>query len=223
MHGGLSPQLTSLKKLKKLTLPIREITPLINDILWSDPVNDPLAFIDGTRGRGCQFGLLATLEFLSRTNLTHIIRGHECVYEGIAMKQDKHCITVFSSSSYSANFNKCGVLSLIGDEIKECIFPARKQITREEAFFFDATGQTAALERKMNVGHQPKILFVPTVSTARRRLSVTAVNKLSSNMKALNTTSIQVLKNPITVAAATARRFSVAKIQQKPLTLSSNF
>ena len=58
MHGGLSPDLTKLKKIESVNRPT-EIpqTGLLCDLLWSDPVEDKKGWIDNNeRGISKLFG-----------------------------------------------------------------------------------------------------------------------------------------------------------------------
>ena len=223
VHGGLSPLFTSLDQLTELSLPISNISPLIEDLLWSDPVDECFAYTDSTRGRGCHFGLIATLNFLSMTKLKAIIRGHECVYNGISRKQDNHCVTVFSSSYYMSTGNKCGVLSLHTDEMTEIHFAPRPQLKREEAYFFEAKAQQSSIEKKFI--HPPKLLSFPQAVAAHRRLSINAVNLHTRNLSMINspvkipTQHPEHLKN--TQSLASGRRFSVLRLQKFPTVSSS--
>lgn len=68
-----------------------------------------------------------------------LIRGHECVSNGIKFMFDQKVVTVFSASYYCGeNINKSGVLMISENgEIEKHIFPGFQYLSRQVAFFFD--------------------------------------------------------------------------------------
>ena len=83
-HGGISPELKSLKDLNKIN---RFKEPpkngLFCDILWSDPIDKESGDLSNNfvfnDQRGCSYvyGAEALSKFLSRNNLLSLIRAHE--------------------------------------------------------------------------------------------------------------------------------------------------
>eukprot|EP00828_Plagiopyla_frontata_P019675 TRINITY_DN2514_c0_g1_i5.p4 TRINITY_DN2514_c0_g1~~TRINITY_DN2514_c0_g1_i5.p4 ORF type:complete len:137 (+),score=19.43 TRINITY_DN2514_c0_g1_i5:300-710(+) len=92
VHGGISPELTSLDEIKKMD---RYKEPpkvgLFCDLLWSDPVdNDDGAcsnIYQMNEVRGCSyfFGLEAINRFLEKNGLLSVIRAHEAQIDGYKM------------------------------------------------------------------------------------------------------------------------------------------
>ena len=140
LHGGLSPDLHTLDDIKSIKIPFNRLnTELVSDILWSDPNRLIAQFMDSARGRGKYFGASVANKFLRANNLTHLIRGHQCVTHGVEFFSE-NVITVFSSSYYNdEEENKAGVL-LINEnmEIVPVSLPAYQQTKRFLASFVDA-------------------------------------------------------------------------------------
>ena len=92
MHGGISPELKSVKDINKIN---RFSEPpkngLFCDMLWSDPVNSESGQQDSVfeynEQRGCSytFGTDAVTKFLKRNKLLAVIRAHEVQLEGYKM------------------------------------------------------------------------------------------------------------------------------------------
>ncbi|KAF9222288.1 Serine/threonine-protein phosphatase 2B catalytic subunit A1 [Gyrodon lividus] len=125
IHGGLSPELHSIKDLRALDR-FREPPThgLMCDILWSDPTED----FGSEKGkdtflhnhvRGCSyfFTYSATCKFLERNNLLSVIRAHEAQDSGFRMYRKAQntgfptLITIFSAPNYLDVYNnKAAVL-----------------------------------------------------------------------------------------------------------------
>ena len=112
VHGGITPKLKSMDDIDKLTLPIETLPPLVDDLLWSDPVDDDIEYIPSTRGVGLAFGPKATEQFLETLHFNLIIRAHQPAMAGVEYKHHSKVITVFSSSNYNDFGNVCGYLTV---------------------------------------------------------------------------------------------------------------
>ena len=115
VHGGLSPLLRTLDDLRSVTMPIRDVdkqSPIINDILWSDP-SDTSGFKRNNRGQGFLFGYDKVHDFLTNNHFKLLVRGHQCTNTGVTLFSSNMGITVFSSSNYCRLLeNKCGVFCM---------------------------------------------------------------------------------------------------------------
>lgn len=115
VHGGLSPLLKSINDLKCVTLPIDDIdecSPIVADMLWSDP-SDTNGFKKNNRGSGFLFGYDTVNDFLTNNKLKLLVRGHQVTSTGVSLFASNLGITVFSSSGYNRILeNKCGVLCM---------------------------------------------------------------------------------------------------------------
>ena len=77
MHGGISPDLTSLEQVKAVKRPLEVGDQgLIFDILWSDPDEDVDGWEDNERGVSYIFGQKIVTKFLKKHDLDLICRAH---------------------------------------------------------------------------------------------------------------------------------------------------
>jgi protein phosphatase len=117
VHGGIGPAVTDVSVIAHVERPLDTFEDeIVVSLVWSDP--NPM--VDGfrespTRGAGYLFGEEVFQQFLERSHLTLLVRGHECVKEGAAMLFNDRLITVFSASNYCGLIgNKAAVLEISG-------------------------------------------------------------------------------------------------------------
>lgn len=141
VHGGISPQITSLKSLLRIKRPIVQYDKddLVCDLVWSDPSSETPDFVRSNRGSGVTFGTTSIQEFFKNTKMRHIIRAHQCVALGIERFDGDHVYTVFSCSNYvDSNGNKCGLLFITpNNQIQSFSLPTIKPLDRASALFVD--------------------------------------------------------------------------------------
>jgi serine/threonine-protein phosphatase 5 len=99
-HGGLSPflRLERIRMINRMN-PSREDADIINDLTWSDPVQQ-YGIFESQRGLGYLFGPDITKDFLKFNNISAIIRSHQYKETGYSDQHDGLCITVFSCPNY---------------------------------------------------------------------------------------------------------------------------
>lgn len=126
VHGGIGPSLYSLDQLEKIERPLNDYNnDMVSALLWSDPSRFGKDFEPSTRGLGYFFGPDALAYFLEKNNLKYLVRGHECVENGIEMQLGRRMLTVFGASNYCGlSPNKSGVLLLKPSDpnFREAIF-----------------------------------------------------------------------------------------------------
>ncbi|KAI9481653.1 MAG: putative serine/threonine protein phosphatase 2B catalytic subunit [Benjaminiella poitrasii] len=118
VHGGLSPDLKTLKDIEQIDR-FRE-TPtsgLMCDLLWSDPYEefdtDSGPKFEHNHVRGCSyfFSYRATCNFLDKNNLLSVIRAHEAQANGYRMYRKSKTtgfpalMTIFSAPNYIDVYN----------------------------------------------------------------------------------------------------------------------
>jgi len=83
MHGGLSPDLTSLEQITNIPRPIDvPDTGLLCDLLWSDPNKDIQGWGMNDRGVSYTFGPDKVSDCLQKFDLDLICRAHQVVEDG---------------------------------------------------------------------------------------------------------------------------------------------
>ena len=138
VHGGITKSLT-LSYLRDIKMPITNVTNVVNDLLWSDPNDDLQSYSDNIRGCGIEFGYIFCANFLEMNKLQGIIRGHQCVKEGVKVSNTMNVVTVFSSSSYTQdklNPNLCGFLIIDDKGVNKRVLEQIDMIPRNTAYFF---------------------------------------------------------------------------------------
>ncbi|KAG0165958.1 3',5'-cyclic-nucleotide phosphodiesterase (PDEase) (3':5'-CNP) [Apophysomyces sp. BC1015] len=118
MHGGISPELSTLKDIENINR-FRE-TPtrgLMCDLLWADPFEefnseDHLGFEHNhVRGCSCFFSYEAVCRFLEKNQLLSVIRAHEAQADGYRMYRKSKTsgfpavMTIFSAPNYVDVYN----------------------------------------------------------------------------------------------------------------------
>ncbi|AQK92801.1 Serine/threonine-protein phosphatase [Zea mays] len=126
MHGGLSPEWTSLDQIKDIERPA-EIPDygLLCDLLWSDPSPDGEGWGESDRGVSCTFGADKLVEFLEKNDLDLICRAHQVVEDGYEFFAQRRLVTIFSAPNYCGEFDNAGALLSI-DESLMCSFQILK-------------------------------------------------------------------------------------------------
>ena len=123
MHGGLSPDLTSLSQIESIQRPC--VVPdhgLLCDLLWSDPEYE-LASGWGLNDRGVSYIFAEDVvhAFLEEQDLDLVCRAHQVVEDGYEFFADRHLVTVFSAPNYCGEFDNAGAMMSV-DETLMCSF-----------------------------------------------------------------------------------------------------
>lgn len=114
IHGGISPDLTSMKQISNVLRPT-DIPDegLITDLLWSDPDSNVATWSPNDRGVSYTFSRKNVLDFCSKFKFDLIIRGHMVVEDGYEFFAKKKFVTIFSAPNYCGQFGNWGaVLSI---------------------------------------------------------------------------------------------------------------
>ena len=174
VHGGISPKITSIDDIDSLILPIETFPPIVDDLLWSDPIDDDIEYIPSTRGVGLAFGHKATEKFLQTMHFDRIIRAHQPASKGIDYKHDSKVLTVFSSSNYNMTGNICGYVTVSPDLGANYLDPI-EPLKRSNALFRRITPPKifGSTQKKLTQACRPNI-------SARRSLLKNRIGSMSS-------------------------------------------
>ena len=133
MHGGISPDLTSLDKIRKIVRPTEVPDKgLLCDLLWSDPDKNVDGWGGNERGVSVTFNENIVNKMVEDLDIDLICRAHQVVERGFEFFADKKLVTVFSAPNYCNQFDNAGAMMIV-DENLVCGFkilvPKIKNIT----------------------------------------------------------------------------------------------
>lgn len=114
VHGGIGPSVNELNEIESIKRPIKNYSsPIVRDLLWSDPSDQIQCYLPSQRGCGSLFGEACIQKFLRNCHCTSMIRSHEFVEEGIRTHHHGLTNTVFSCSNYCGSSNNVGAIIII--------------------------------------------------------------------------------------------------------------
>lgn len=116
VHGG--PPILRVLKYSNIDdiLMVDEDRIAIEDILWSDPIEENVEWIPSYRGAGKLWGYRVTEQTLSKLNIKLIIRAHEPCIAGYKLNHRDRVLTLFTMRGYYGNVNAAvALIDLTGD------------------------------------------------------------------------------------------------------------
>jgi protein phosphatase len=145
VHGGIGPDIDGIQQIGKIERPINAFDEgEISNLMWSDPVENVQGFQLSPRGLGYQFGPDALEEFLASQHLDCLVRGHQCVDDGVLAQFGAKVWTVFGASNYcGSSGNRAGVLLLRPNGQSEVVqFPSLPYLKRSSVTFVSSDSET---------------------------------------------------------------------------------
>ena len=114
MHGGLSPDLTSLDKIRKIVRPTEVPDKgLLCDLLWSDPDRNVQGWGGNERGVSVTFDEKTVENIVDKLDIDLVCRAHQVVENGYEFFANKKLVTVFSAPNYCNQFDNAGAMMLV--------------------------------------------------------------------------------------------------------------
>ena len=121
MHGGLSPELTTVDQLKKIVRPTDVPEEgLLCDLLWSDPESQCNGWGKNDRGVSVVFNEKVLSRFLEKNDMDLVCRAHQVVEDGYEFFGDRQLVTVFSAPNYCGEFDNAGAMMVIDENLMCC-------------------------------------------------------------------------------------------------------
>lgn len=121
VHGGIPPPwlgggyLAAINQIPKPLNDPESQSSLAWELMWSDPISTEADqqrdFVPNMkRGTAHMFSAEALEEFLTRNELSHVVRAHEVQQAGFQVQQKGKLLTVFSSSHYCGGSNEAACI-----------------------------------------------------------------------------------------------------------------
>ncbi|CAL2038274.1 unnamed protein product [Caenorhabditis brenneri] len=160
MHGGISPELTSLDAIRNIPRPLVDVhqIPLALDLLWADPddfgrPNDPSFVPNRHRGISVCFNAAAVEDACKRLNVSVIVRAHQMMLNGFKFFADRKLCTIFSAPKYMDEVDNSGAFLRVSATgkmsivkmIKHSKIGTQKKSQGDEITRFPGTSEYAAL------------------------------------------------------------------------------
>ena len=118
MHGGISPELTSLDKIRKIVRPTEVPDKgLLCDLLWSDPDKNAMGWGGNERGVSVTFNENIVEKMVEDLDIDLVCRAHQVVEKGYDFFANKKLVTVFSAPNYCGQFDNAGAMMLVDENL----------------------------------------------------------------------------------------------------------
>ncbi|CBK24752.2 uncharacterized protein [Blastocystis hominis] len=135
MHGGLSPELSSIDLIKSIQRPCDVPDKgLLCDLLWSDPERELLSGW-GMNDRGVSYTFAEDVvhNFLRQHDLDLVCRAHQVVEDGYEFFADRNLVTVFSAPNYCGEFDNAGGMMSVDEDLM-CSFQILRPANRQQKY-----------------------------------------------------------------------------------------
>lgn len=125
IHGGIPSTINNLNEINNIPCPLKDPeleSQLAWELMWNDPLSsdykidqktlvEQKGFVHNTkRGTAFFFSNEALLNFLTKHNLSHVVRAHEVQQVGFKIQLGGKLLTVFSSSHYCGGQNEAATV-----------------------------------------------------------------------------------------------------------------
>ena len=118
IHGGLSPELKSIKQIQSIKRPC-EIPEygMVCDFVWADPSNETTSWTESDRGVSYLFGKKIVEQFVEKHDIDLVVRAHQVVERGFEFFARRKLVTVFSAPNYMDEFDNSGAVLSVSEDL----------------------------------------------------------------------------------------------------------
>jgi len=139
VHGGLSPELTSLEQIATISRPTDiPDAGLLCDLIWSDP-EQIQGWGENDRGVSFVYGENIVNSFLKKYDMDLVVRAHQVVEDGYEFFSRRQLVTLFSAPNYCGEFDNAAAVMTVDDTLM-CSFQILKPADRRQRNQFNAPG-----------------------------------------------------------------------------------
>lgn len=119
MHGGLSPELSSIDMIKSIRRPTEVPDKgLLCDLLWSDPDRElPSGWGINDRGVSFTFAEDVVHNFIEENDIDLVCRAHQVMEDGYEFFADRNLVTIFSAPNYCGEFDNAGGMMSVDEDL----------------------------------------------------------------------------------------------------------
>ena len=136
MHGGLSPEIKTLKQILRIQRPTDiPDSGLLCDLLWSDPDRDVKGWGENDRGVSYTFGEDILAKFLKKQDLDLVCRAHKVVEDGYEFFGSRKLVTIFSAPNYCGEFDNAGAMMGVDDSLMCSFHILKPNLNRQSRFY----------------------------------------------------------------------------------------
>ncbi|QDZ22330.1 serine/threonine-protein phosphatase [Chloropicon primus] len=166
IHGGLSPELRSMKQIESIKRPC-EVPDygMLCDFLWADPSNDVVSWAESDRGVSYIFGKKVVDNFMERHGMDLVVRAHQVVPKGYEFFAKRKMVTVFSAPNYMGEFDNSGAVLSVNEDLL-CSFQILQGRGALKGALAPAAGGGGGKEEGTDPHHPPGKLRKKTVSSS---------------------------------------------------------
>lgn len=118
VHGGLSPELSTVEQIQKINRPtdVPDIG-LVCDLLWADPTRFCKGWQDSDRGVSYLFGNDVVKRFCKKEKIDLVIRAHQVVEDGYEFFAKRQLVTIFSAPKYCGEFDNAAAILKVDEQL----------------------------------------------------------------------------------------------------------
>lgn len=119
VHGGLSPELDTMDRVRSIERPT--VIPdfgVVCDLVWADPDPDLRGWGLSERGVSFTFGPDIVRKFLRKHDFDLLVRAHQVVQDGYEFcGGGRDCVTLFTAARYCGEFDNAAAMMIVNKDL----------------------------------------------------------------------------------------------------------